>query len=194
MDLLKERILEEGEVLEGNILKVDNFLNHQVDPYLMKELGKDFYEYFKDENITKVLTLEVSGIAMALMTALEFDVPLVFAKKIESKTLTDDVYEAKVFSYTKGREYTIRVDKKFLSEDDNVLIIDDFLANGKAAKGLIELCNKANVNISGIGITIEKSFQKGGKDLRDMGYKVYSQARIKSLENNQILFMEEDSE
>lgn len=194
MELLKEKILKEGEVLEGNILKVDNFLNHQVDPHLMMELGKDFYEHFKDKNITKVLTLEVSGIAMSIMTALEFNVPLVFAKKIESRTLTDDVYEAKVFSYTKGKEYTIRVDKKFLNKNDNVLIIDDFLANGKAAKGLIELCNKANANISGIEITIEKSFQEGGKALRNMGYDVYSQARIKSLENKKIIFMDDCNE
>lgn len=187
MKLLEERILSDARVLPGDILKVDNFLNHQVDPKLIMALGKDFYDYFKDKNITKVLTLEVSGITIAMAAAYYLDVNMVFAKKIESKTLSEDVYSSKVISYTKKREYDIRVDKKFLNKDDNVLIIDDFLANGKALEGLVDLCDQAGANVAGIGITIEKTFQPGGKMIREKGYDVYSQAQIK-IEGDKVIF------
>lgn len=140
MKLLEDRIRRDRRVLPGNILKVDGFVNHQVDPELMLEMGKDFAEHFKDKDVTKVLTLEVSGISMALTAALALGVPMVFAKKISSKTLSTDTYHSKVFSYTKEIEYDIRVDKRFVTADDKVLIIDDFLANGQALHGLSDLC------------------------------------------------------
>lgn len=188
MKLLEDRILQDGKVLPGDILKVDSFLNHQVDPKLFMEMGKDFYERFKDKNITKVLTLEVSGIGIAFAAAYYFGVPMVFAKKIQSLTLQGDLYEAKVRSYTKNIDYMIRVDKRFLSEDDNVLIIDDFLARGEALKGMISLCEQAGAKVAGIGIAIEKSFQGGGKITRDMGYEVYSQAVIKEFDGDRVIF------
>lgn len=188
MNKLEQKILDEGKILNGNILKVDNFLNHQVDPELMMYIGNKFFEYFKNRGITKVLTLEVSGISMALTTAHFLQVPMVFAKKIESRTLSDDVYESKVISFTKKKEYIIRVDKQYLNSNDKVLIIDDFLANGKALNGLIDLCYQAKSEIIGIGIAIEKSFQIGGKKARQNGYDVYSIAKVKKLEDGKIEF------
>jgi len=186
--LLEERILKDGRVLPGNILKVDSFLNHQVDPNLFMEMGKDFYEKFKDKNITKILTLEVSGIGIAFAAATYFNVPMVFAKKIQSLTLQGDLYEATVKSYTKGIDYLIRVDKRFLTSDDNVLIIDDFLAKGEALKGLINLCQQAGASVAGIGIAIEKAFQDGGRKTRNNGYEVYSQAKIKAFKDGKVIF------
>ncbi len=191
MDALKSKIKELGNVLPGNILKVDAFLNHQVDPTLMVEMGQDFADRYASENITKVLTLEVSGIAMALTTANALNVPMIFAKKIQSLTLDDQVYVAQVYSYTKETTYDIRVDKRFLTPEDNVLIIDDFLANGEALQGLIKLVEQSGASVGGIGIAIEKTFQAGGKKVREMGYPIYSQARIKSLEDGKVEFDED---
>lgn len=188
MKLLEDKILQEGIILSGDILKVDNFLNHQVDPNLMMEMGKDFYEHFKDKKVTKVLTLEVSGIAMALTTALKFGAPMVFAKKIESKTLVDDMWEAEVHSFTKNKTYTIRVSKKYLTSDDKVLIIDDFLAKGQALSGIKELCDQAGAEVVGIGIAIEKKFQGGGEAFRKLGIDLYSQATIKEFRNGKVVF------
>lgn len=188
MKLLEDMILKRGRVLDGNILKVDNFLNHQIDSDLFMEMGKDYYDHFKDKEITKILTLEVSGIAIAFATATYFKVPLVFAKKSASLTLSDDAYTSKVVSYTKKKEYDIKVDRNFLSGDDKVLIIDDFLATGQALKGLVSLCDQAGAEVAGIGIAIEKTFQGGRKLFRDKGYDVYSQAMIKAFENNSVIF------
>ncbi|MBG9981915.1 xanthine phosphoribosyltransferase [Aerococcaceae bacterium DSM 111020] len=191
MDALKSKIKELGNVLPGNILKVDAFLNHQVDPTLMMEMGQDFADRYANNQISKVLTLEVSGIAMALTTANALGVPMIFAKKIQSLTLDDEVFVAQVYSYTKETTYDIRVDKRFLNPEDNVLIIDDFLANGEALKGLIELVEQSGANVGGIGIAIEKTFQEGGKKVREMGYPIYSQARIKSLTDGKVEFDED---
>ncbi|MBS4900514.1 MAG: xanthine phosphoribosyltransferase [Clostridiales bacterium] len=192
MKLLEDRIRKEGRILPGNILKVDRFLNHQVDPELMIEMGKDFAEHFRDKEITRVLTLEVSGIAMALTTALELGVPMVFAKKISSVTLADDTYTSKVYSYTKKKEYDIRVDKHYICPEDRVLIIDDFLAMGQALNGLVELVDQAGAAVAGIGIAIEKAFQNGGKKYRDMGYDVYSLAMIEDFKDDGVVFVGEE--
>nr|WP_229203748.1 xanthine phosphoribosyltransferase [Campylobacter anatolicus] len=186
--LLEDKIKNEGQVLPGNILKVDGFLNHQIDTELFIKMGEDFADHFKNRNITKVLTLEVSGIAVAFAVAYHLGVPVVFAKKTHSVTLSDDVYTSKVFSQTKKTEYSIRVDKKFLNSDDNVLLIDDFLAVGHALGGMIELCNKAGAKIVGVGIAVEKVFQGGGEKYRKMGYDVYSQAKISKFSDDGVVF------
>lgn len=191
MELLKQKILSEGTALSESVLKVDNFLNHQIDPELMVEIGKEFKNYFSNKNITKILTLESSGIAPSVMAGLELGVPVVFARKRKSLTLNEDLLTAEVYSYTKQETSNIAVAGKFLKKDDNVLIIDDFLANGEAANALINVVNKAGANISGIGIVIEKAFQKGGTALREENYDVYSLARIESLENGEIKFLSE---
>ncbi|WP_290033995.1 xanthine phosphoribosyltransferase [Ligilactobacillus cholophilus] len=192
MDELKKRILTDGIVLDDNILKVNSFLNHQIDPNLMKRIGNCFKQIFSNQKISKILTIESSGIAPALMTGLAFQVPVVFARKSKSAIQNDNLcYHSEVFSYTKKITNHILVDKNFLSTNDNVLIIDDFLANGEAVRGLIDICNQSKSSITGIGIVIEKAFQKGGLELRNKGYRVESLVKIKSLENNQVTFMEE---
>lgn len=191
MKLLEDRIRQEGRILPGNILKVDQFINHQVDPQLMVQMGRDFAEHFKAAGVTRVLTLEVSGISMALTTALELGVPMVFAKKISSKTLSTDTYNSKVFSYTKKIEYEIRVDKRFVTPEDRILIIDDFLAKGQALHGLTHLCEQGGASVAGIGIAIEKVFQGGGKDFRDRGYDVYSLAMIDHFTEDGVVFSHE---
>ena len=178
MKLLEERIKEDGQVRPGNILKVDSFLNHQLDVALLEQLGKEFYEKFKDKNITRILTIEASGIALACLTAQYFKVPVVFAKKAKSKNLDGELYTSTVHSYTYGKDFTVTLSKKFLSKEDTVLLIDDFLAVGKAMRGLIDICNQAEAEIAGIGIAIEKGFQSGGKELRETGYDVYSLAIV----------------
>lgn len=188
MDLLEKKILEEGQLLEGNILKVDGFLNHQVDPELTLEMAKDFYAHFQDQHPNKVLTLEVSGIPAALLTAHLFQVPMVFAKKIASRTLSDDVYVSEVFSYTKEIRYEIRVDRRFLKKEDRVLLVDDFLAKGQALSGLLDLCNQAQAQVVGIGILIEKAFQGGGERFRQAGYDLYSLAKIAKFEDGKVVF------
>lgn len=191
MKLLEERIKEDGQVRPGNILKVDSFLNHQLDVALLEQLGKEFYEKFKDKNITRILTIEASGIALACLTAQYFNVPVVFAKKAKSKNLDGELYTSTVHSYTYGKDFTVTLSKKFLSKDDTVLLIDDFLAVGKAMRGLIDICNQAEAEIAGIGIAIEKGFQSGGKELREAGYDVYSLAIIDEMSDDGMICFKE---
>jgi len=190
MDSLKEMIYKNGEIKDGNILKVDSFLNHQLDAEFLYEMGCEFYRLFKNEEITKIVTIEVSGIAIAAMAALFFKVPVVFAKKTESINLDKDIYSSKVYSYTKQKDYNIMVSKKYLNENDKLLIIDDFLAAGNAMNGLIDLAKQSGAEIKGIGIVIEKGFQPGGKLLRSEGYNLKSLAIIEEMENGNILFRE----
>ncbi len=189
MKELEERIRIDGIALSNDILKVDSFLNHQVDPNLMKRIGEDFANHFKDKNITKVVTIESSGIAPALMCAEILGVPLIILKKAASKILSNDLYTTEVTSFTKGITYPLTLSKKYISSKDNVLIIDDFLANGEAASGAIRLMKMANATISGIGIVIEKSFQPGRNKLEQTGIEVYSLARILKLDKNYIEFI-----
>ena len=183
MRLLEERIKEDGQVRPGNILKVDSFLNHQLDVSLLEQLGKEFFERFKDKGITRILTIEASGIALACLAAQYFKVPVVFAKKAKSKNLDWELYTSTVHSLTYGKDFTVTLSKKFLTKDDTVLLIDDFLAVGKAMRGLIDICGQAEANIAGIGIAIEKGFQSGGKELREMGFDVYSLAIIDEMDD-----------
>lgn len=191
MKLLEDRIRKDGVVLGEDVLKVDNFLNHQVDPDLMMAMGDTFYEKFKDEHITKILTVESSGIAPAMATAVKFHVPLVFARKHKSLTLKDDVFTATVYSFTKQTSNTIAIAKKFLTADDRVLIIDDFLANGQAVKGLTDIIQDAGATTVGAGIVIEKTFQKGRKMFDDQGVRVVSLARIAAFENGEVVFADD---
>ncbi len=178
MNFLEERILRDGQVRPGNILKVDCFLNHQLDVELLDRIGQAFYEKYKDKKVTRILTIEASGIAIACMTARYFKVPVVFAKKTMSKNLDGDLYTSTVHSYTHGTDSTVILSKKYLSDKDSVLLVDDFLANGKAMQGLIDICGQAGAKIDGIGIAIEKGFQEGGTYLRGLGYDVTSLAII----------------
>ena len=192
MDRLKEEILLHGEVRDGNILKVDNFLNHMLDVNLLNEIGKEFYRLFKEEGITKILTIEVSGIAIAVLAAQYFNVPVVFAKKVPSQNLDKEVYTSKVFSFTKGIEYTIRVSKKYIGKNDKLLIIDDFLADGNALKSLLDIANQSGAETKGIGIVIEKGFLEGGKMLREEGYNLQSLAIVDSMDQNKIVFRDQE--
>lgn len=189
MEKLHNKILSEGRALNENVLKVDSFLNHGVDAKLMYEIGTYFREYFNSKGITKIFTIESSGIAPAVMTALQINLPMVTLKKQTSKILNGEVYQTTVHSFTKGSDYELTLSKKYISEDDNVLIIDDFLANGEAALGAIRLVEEAGAKVGGIGIVIEKSFQPGRKMLDDKGYDVYSLARIKKLGKDLIEFL-----
>ena len=188
MNFLKQMILEKGQVINEDILKVDSFLNHQVDSKLMNEIGLEFYNYFKDKGVTKIFTIESSGIAPAIMTSYKFEVPMVILKKQTSSILNDDFYQTEVKSFTKNTMYNLTLSKKYISPDDNVLIIDDFLANGEAAKGAIKLVEDAGAKVAGMGIVIEKSFQPGRNFLDESGYDVYSLARIKSLKDGKVEF------
>lgn len=188
MQLLQNKVREEGIVLSGQVLKVDSFLNHQMDPVLMKEVGREFAGRFQGEGITKVLTIESSGIAPGIMTALELQVPLIFARKRKSLTLTEDIYVERVYSFTKQETNEITVSKKFIKPGDRVLIVDDFLANGEAAFGLARIAEQAGAEVIGIGIVIEKAFQPGGRLLADAGYRVESLVRIASLDNGTVTF------
>lgn len=178
MQLLKDRIKKDGKIKEGNVLKVDSFLNHQIDVNLLDEIGKEFKRRFKDEKVTKILTIEASGIAIACIAAMHFNVPVVFAKKSKTKNIADDVYTSKVESFTHGKVYDIMISKEFLSADDRVLILDDFLANGQALLGLGKLVEAAGATIVGEGIVIEKGFQKGGELIRKQGIHLESLAII----------------
>ncbi|HAM82058.1 xanthine phosphoribosyltransferase [Ornithinibacillus bavariensis] len=191
MKLLKKAIIEKGRVLSEEVLKVDAFLNHQIDPTLMQEIGKEFSERYREAGITKILTIESSGIAPALMTGLELGVPVVFARKRKSLTLVDNLLTAKVFSFTKNETNEISVSKDYLKDDDVVLVIDDFLANGQAVRGLIDIVKQAGAHLAGVGIVIEKGFQAGGDFLRNQGVRVESLAIIESLHHNQVIFREE---
>lgn len=192
MKKLEEKILKEGRILPGEILKVDQFINHMIDTELFMEMGRDFYEAFQAEGITKIVTLEVSGIAMAFAAATYFKVPVLFAKKIQSLTLGNDVYTSQVYSYTKQTKTDIVVDRKYLVPGDRVLIIDDFLANGEALKGLVDLCDQAGATVAGIGIGIEKAFQPGGRTFREKGYRIHSLARIERFEGDSVVFCKDD--
>lgn len=191
MKLLEDKILSEGLALSESVLKVDSFVNHQVDPEIMKEIGRDFAEHFKDDNITKVLTIESSGIAPAVFAALSLNVPMIILKKQTSKILKDDIIQTNITSFTKGTSYELTLSKNYVDASDTVLIIDDFLANGEAAMGAIRLAEKAGAKIAGVGILIEKSFQKGRQRILDAGYKVYSQARVAKLGKGLIEFVQE---
>ncbi|WP_342564074.1 xanthine phosphoribosyltransferase [Paenibacillus sp. FSL R7-0345] len=192
MELLRRKVLDEGIVLGQGVLKVDSFLNHQMDPFLMREVGREFTRRFAGEAITKVLTIESSGIAPGIMTALTLEVPLIFARKQKSLTLTEDIYVETVYSFTKKESNDITVSKKFIAPGERVLIVDDFLANGEAAFGLARIVEQAGGTVAGIGIVIEKAFQPGNKLLKEAGYRVESLVRIASLENGAISFVEEE--
>ncbi len=190
MDLLKEKIKNDGIVINENVLKVDNFLNHQVDTKLMDLIGKEFADYFKSKNITKVVTIESSGIAPAYAAALKLDVPLVIFKKQSSAILdTETTIQTPVHSFTKNTDYILMASKKYLSENDNILIVDDFLANGQAAMGAYRILKEAGSSVAGIGIVIEKSFQDGRKKLEDLGLDVYSLARVSKISSDGIEFL-----
>ena len=181
MQLLEERILKDGKVFPGNVLKVDSFLNHQVDVELINEIGKEFYRLFKDCGVNKIFTIEASGIGIACITAQYFHVPVVFAKKTLGKNIAADVYSTPIKSFTHGKTYDVIVSQEFLNKEDKILIIDDFLAQGCALNGLIELINSAGAEIVGAGIVIEKAFQQGGDLIRSEGVRVESLARIESM-------------
>lgn len=189
MKALEEKIVKEGIVLSESILKVDSFINHQMDPVLMKKIGLEFADRFRNNQITKILTIESSGIAPGIMAALELEVPAIFARKKKSLTLTEGLLTTEVYSFTKRESTEIAVSNKFIEAGDNVLIIDDFLANGQAAIGLASLVEQAGANVSGIGIVIEKSFQQGAEEIEKRGYRLESLAKIKSLNNGQVQFV-----
>lgn len=189
MQLLKDKIRSEAKIIDNRIVKVDNFLNHQLDIRLFNEIGKEFKRRFSGEEITKIVTLETSGIAIASITAQYFNfVPVVFAKKHAGINMNQDVYKAKVYSFTKNQEYTIKISKEFLSSNDKVLIIDDFLASGSALMGLVSLLSQSGAKVSGAGIVIEKSFQEGRKQIQSTGIHLESLAIIDSIRDGQVFF------
>ena len=194
MNFLEERILKDGVVKPGNVLKVDSFLNHQMDIALMDEIGREFHRRFADKPITKVLTIEASGIAIAYPVAREFGVPMVFAKKSKSINIEGEMYVAEVASFTHKNVNRVIVAKKFLSPDDHVLIIDDFLANGCALQGLISIVESAGATVEGLGIAIEKGFQEGGWRIRNLGYQLESLAILEEMdaETGTIIFRKQD--
>lgn len=191
MTTLNERIKEDGIVIDESILKIDSFLNHQIDPVLIDQIAEKFYDYYHKAGITKILTIEASGIAPALMTAHKFGVPMLFAKKAAPSTLLEEQYKTEIHSYTKDTTHSVVISKKYLNGNDVVLIIDDFLASGQAAIGLIDLVNQAGGKVAGIGICVEKSFQEGRGELEKMNIDVYSISRIASLKDNKITFVGE---
>ena len=193
MNFLEERILADGIVKPGNVLKVDSFINHQMDIALIEEIAKEFRRRFSEKTITKILTIEASGIGIAAIVAREFGVPMVFAKKTKSINIDGDLYVAEVESFTHKTTNRVIVSKKFLSPDDRILIIDDFLANGCALRGLISIAEEAGAKVEGIGIVIEKGFQRGGNDIRKMGYQLESLAIVESMdaESGEIHFREQ---
>lgn len=191
--LLEDRIKKEGQALSETVLKVDSFINHQVDSEFMDALGRDFAEHFKDAGITKVFTIESSGIAPALMTAKHLNVPMVILKKQTSKILNGNVYQTRITSFTKGTSYELTLFADYIQPEDRILLIDDFLANGEAAMGASRIITESGATLAGIGILIEKSFQRGRKRLEEAGHRVYSQARIKRLDAGVIEFLAEDA-
>ena len=188
MVLLEDRIRRDGKILDGGILKVDSFLNHQMDVGLYREMGREFARLYAGCGVNKILTIEASGIGIACVAALEFGCPAVFAKKYKTSNIADDVYTTRVMSFTHGREYDIVVNKNYLNQNDRILIIDDFLANGNALKGLIEIVIQAGATVAGCCAEIEKGFQGGGDSLRTEGYKVESLAVIDRIEDGVITF------
>ena len=183
MKLLEERIRKDGTVKAGNVLKVDSFLNHQMDIDLFNEMGKEWARLFADRKITKILTVEASGIGIACVAAQHFHVPVVFAKKSQSVNIDGEVYSTKIESFTHKRVYDVIVSKKFLHPEDHILIIDDFLANGCALEGLVDIVNKAGASVEGVGIAVEKGFQKGGDLIRSKGIRVESLAIVESMDD-----------
>ena len=190
MELLKDRILKDGIVRPGNVLKVDSFLNHQMDIELINEIGKEFARRFAGSPVTKILTIEASGIGIACITAQYFHVPVVFAKKTQSINLDGDVYTTRVESFTRKKTYDVILSRRFLGPDDHVLLIDDFLANGCALMGLIDIVGQAGATLEGAGIVIEKGFQPGGKAIRESGVRVESLAVIASMTESSLTFAE----
>lgn len=192
MSYLKEKIIKDGIVINENVLKVDSFLNHQIDPTVVKEITNEFITYFGDREITKVMTIEASGIAPAIQVASRLDVPMLFAKKAEPSTMkNEEHYSTNVHSFTKNVTSRVLVSKQYLQPEDKVLIIDDFLANGEAALGLVELVNQAGAEMVGVGICVEKAFQPGHDKLVDAGIDIFSICRIASLEGNKVTFVED---
>lgn len=193
MKLLEDRIRKDGIIREGNVLKVDSFINHQMDIGLFEEMAKEWKRLFADKKINKILTIEASGIGIAAIVAREFDVPVVFAKKSKSINLDDNNFSTKIQSFTHGKVYDVIVSKKFLSPEDHILVIDDFLANGCSLLGLTELVESAGATVEGIGIAIEKGFQQGGKIIREKGYQLESLAIVESMDaaNKTITFREQ---
>lgn len=188
MKELQDRIIKDGVFKSGGILKVDSFLNHQIDIDLMDRIGAEFRRLFPDPTINKILTIEASGIAIASMAARHFKAPVVFAKKSESRNLDGNIYTAEVHSYTHNKDYLIRVSEKFLTPEDHVLVIDDFLANGKALMGLISIVEQSGAKLAGCGICIEKGFQEGGKELRAAGVNLHSLAIVDLDESGNLIF------
>jgi xanthine phosphoribosyltransferase len=191
MELLKQRILEEGRAAEGGVLKVDSFLNHQMDISLLNAIGKEFRHRFAEEEITKLLTIEASGIGIAAITAQHFgNVPVVFAKKTKSRNLDGELYTAQVHSFTRGSTYEIQVSQKYLKPQDRVLIVDDFLAKGQALEGLLKIVGESGAKLIGCGIVIEKGFQDGGKRLREKGIRIESLAVVSDIAEDKVIFAE----
>lgn len=188
MKLLEERILKDGRAVNEDILRVDTFINHQVDPELMMKCAKDFAAHFRGKGITKIVTIESSGISPALFTAMEMGLQMVILKKQPSKVLNDNLYQTMVTSFTKGTNYELTLSKEVINENDHVLIIDDFLANGEAVTAAVRLLRMAHATVAGIGILIEKEFQPGREKLNDAGFEVYSLARIESMSKDRIVF------
>ncbi len=188
MELLKQRILRDGQVAPGNILKVDSFLNHQMDIPLINEIGKEFRRRFSDCQVSKIITIEASGIGIACITAQYFNVPVVFAKKVQSVNLSGESYITRVESFTHKKTYDVILSKKYLGPDDHVLLIDDFLANGCALMGLIDIVKSSGAVLEGAGIVIEKGFQQGGKKIRELGVRLESLAIIDSMTDSSVVF------
>lgn len=188
MELLKKRIIEDGCILPGNVLKVDSFLNHQIDVELVYKLGAEWKRLFFDEKITKIMTIEASGIGIAAIAAMHFNVPVLFAKRSKSSNISSNFYTTSVVSFTHGNTYDVTVSKSFITTEDRILIIDDFLANGSALRALINIIEEAGATVVGAGVAIEKAFLHGGDRIRDLGYRVESLARIKSMSDGKIQF------
>ena len=191
MKLLKDRIRADAKIVSPEVIRVDSFINHQLDVDFLELLAQEFYARFKDKNITKILTIEASGIAIAVLAARYFKVPVIFAKKTASRNLDKKTYRSKIYSFTKQKEYDIQVGAEYVNAADTVLVLDDFLANGKAALGLADIIEQAGAKVGGFGFVIEKSFQEGGKTLRQMGFVVESLAIIREIKDNGIVFAEE---
>lgn len=192
MRLLQERIHQEGKVLPGNIIKIDGFLNHRVDTGLLREIAREFKRLFQTEGLTAVLTVEASGIPLATICAEELGVPMIFAKKAKSDNIEGGLYQSDIFSYTYKKKVTLLVSRQWLGRDDKVLIVDDFLANGEALRGLVEIVEQAGAELVGIGVAVEKGFQPGGKRLREEGQNLKSLAIIESADENGIVFRDEE--
>ncbi len=192
MQLLKDRIMKEGRILPGNIVKVDGFLNHRVDTVLMGEIADEFARHFDTKNITMVLTAEASGIALATVCAQKYGVPMVFAKKAKSDNIEGGLYQSEIFSYTYKKKFTLIVAQEWMGPNDKVLIIDDFMAKGYAMRGLIDVVQKSGAQLMGIGVAVEKGFQDGGDSLRREGYNIHSLAIIDSVEDGKIVFREDN--